>query len=513
MNPHDLEKLQKMGYTNTLEAIGFGGYATAYLVEKDGIERVVKLNKKRISTEISVSELRECVFMKVLKGCNCIVNVTNIVLDIKESLLAIELEKMDSNSVFMGRKQSSKLLFKKYIYSIVKGLYYMHSMGYTHNDIKPHNILFNAPDIFKLTDFGLCNYMGYPIAEGLIKFSGTKYYKAPNSADNSFYKKGNKYGYNSDIYSVGCIMYKSCMELLLKFESIDVIDPESDRFKNNRHYLVDMYGETGTDFIEKCLDNNSYTRMSSKMALHHPYLKKQIGLTKPTRDDFLDEIYENYKDVIIFIPKIKNIREYYKNIEKVLKYILDNKNINTFIQYIFIFHKAITLYPDNDYTDLSIVSLGIAIKLYEVNPSNVILTELINLFGCKTVLKELVVLEMVFLRDTSFNLPVIPINTIFYYNNTPLHRGIITILDKINGERLSINDLDKEYSTNNIPESILKMFKTISTPLELYETVMDYNKDGNYKELLKVIIDNIEILNDEMYKEIREVTISKSQEY
>jgi serine/threonine protein kinase len=513
MNPNDLEKLTKMGYT-TLSAIGSGGYATAYLVKKDGLERVVKLNKKRISKEISVAELRECVFMNALKGYDCIVNVTNIVLDIKESLLAIELEKMDSSSVFMGRRPSPKLLFKKYIYSIVKALYYIHGMGYTHNDIKPDNILFGAPDTFKLTDFGLCNYMGFPIPEGLNTFSGTTYYKAPNSVDDKFYKPGNKYGYNSDMYSVGCIMYKSCMELLLKYENINIIDPDSEGFRNNRQYLVDMYGEYGTDFIERCLDNNSSTRMSSKMALQHPYLKRTIGQPKAIRDDFLHEIYENYKDVIISIPKIKNIGEYYKNIEISLKYIIDNnKFINTFIQYIFIFHTAIRLYPERDYTDLSIVSLGISIKLYEVNPSNVILVTLKDIFRIKKDVKELVILEMEFLRDTEFNLPVIPIDTICYYNDTSLNKAIITILDKVNGKMLHINNLDTDYSIYNIPTSILKMFRIVTTPLELYEAVMEYNRVCNYKELLKVIMENIDLLSDEIYKEIRDVAFVKKQEY
>jgi serine/threonine protein kinase len=513
MNPNDLEKLKKLGYTTTLSAIGSGGYATAYLVEKGGLERVIKLNKKRITTEISVAELRECIFMKSLQDCDCIVNVTDIVLSVEESLLGIELEKMDSNSVFMGRKPSSKLFFKKYIYSIVKSLYYIHSMGYTHNDIKPENVLFSAPDTFKLTDFGLCNYMGYPIAERLNTFSGTTYYKAPNSVDDKFYKPGNKYGYNSDMYSVGCIMYKSCMELLLKYENINVIDPESERFRNNRGYLVDMFGESGTDFIERCLDNNSSTRMSSKEGLYHPYLKRVIGKPKPN-SDFLGDIYENYKDVIISIPKIKKISEYYKNIETSLRYIIDNnKFINTFIQYIFIFHTAIRLFPDRDYTDLSLVCLGISIKLYESNPSNVILVTLRDLFRIKMALRELVILEMEILRDTSFVLPVIPIDTICYYNNTSLNRAIITILDKVSGERLSINSLDGEYTKNNIPVSILKTFNTISTPLELYEAVMEYNRVGDYRGLLKVIMDNMELLISEEYRDILEAVKGKLQHY
>jgi serine/threonine protein kinase len=512
MNPNDLEKLNKLGYT-TLSAIGSGGYATAYLVEKDGIERVIKLNKKRITTEISVAELRECIFMKSLQDCNCIVNVTDIVLAVEESLLGIELEKMDSNSVFMGRKTSSKLFFKKYIYSIVKALYHIHSMGYTHNDIKPENVLFSAPDTFKLTDFGLCNYMGYPIPQGLNTFSGTKYYKAPNSVYDKFYKSGNKYGYTSDIYSVGCIMYKSCMELQLKYENIDVIDPDSEGFRNNRDSLLDMFGENGVDFIERCLDNNSSSRMTSKEGLQHPYLKRVIGEPKPN-NDFLDDIYENYKDALISIPKIKRVSEYYKNIEISLRYILDNnKFINTFIQYIFIFHTAIRHFPDRDYTDLSIVSLGISIKLYESNPSNVILVTLRELFHIKTAIKELVILEMELLRDTSFILPVIPIDTICYYNNTSLNRSIITILDKVSGERLSINNLHTEYSTDNIPISILNMFKTVDTPLELYDAVMQYNRVRDYRGLLKVIMDNIELLGGEEYREIREVTKSKAMQY
>ena len=36
---------------------------------------------------------------------------------------------------------------------------------------------------------------------------------------------------------------------------------------------------------------------------------------------------ENYKNIVINVPKINNIRAYYNNIELSLNYILDNKNI------------------------------------------------------------------------------------------------------------------------------------------------------------------------------------------
>jgi hypothetical protein len=120
---------------------------------------------------------------------------------------------------------------------------------------------------------------------------------------------------------------------------------------------------------------------------------------------------------------------------------------------------------------------------------------------------------MELLQYTSFKLPVIPIDTMCYYNNTSLNKAIITILDKVSGEKLSINNLDRDYSKNNIPISISKMLRTVNTPLEIYEAVMEYNGIGDYREMLKVIMDNMELLSGEEYREIIEVAKSKAQHY
>lgn len=67
---------------------------------------------------------------------------------------------------------------KLYIYKVLEGLNYCHSMGIMHRDIKPQNVLIDRiNDIVKIVDWGLSDYY-LPNKEYNVRVA-SRYYKGP----------------------------------------------------------------------------------------------------------------------------------------------------------------------------------------------------------------------------------------------------------------------------------------------------------------------------------------------
>ena len=85
-----------------------------------------------------------------------------------------------------------------YIFEILRGLDYSHSMGIMHRDIKPHNIMIdqNTKEV-RIIDWGLAEYY-IPEKPYNVRVA-SRYYKGPELLVEDFY-----YNYSLDIWSLGC---------------------------------------------------------------------------------------------------------------------------------------------------------------------------------------------------------------------------------------------------------------------------------------------------------------------
>jgi serine/threonine-protein kinase len=84
---------------------------------------------------------------------------------------------------------------------ILKALRFAHKRGVIHRDIKPHNVIVDAEDRVKVTDFGIARAGASDMTEtGAIM--GTAQYLSPEQA------QGHAVSATTDLYSVGIVLYE-----------------------------------------------------------------------------------------------------------------------------------------------------------------------------------------------------------------------------------------------------------------------------------------------------------------
>ena len=154
---------------------------------------------------------------------------------------------------------------------IISAVYYLHSNGIVHRDVKPENILISNSNRdllnIKLIDFGSCNYIKKN--ENFTLKVGSPYYIAPEVL---------KHDYNNkcDIWSVGVILYI----LLVGYPPFKAKNKNElfNKIKNGKYSLDgpewNRVSEGAKDLVKHMLDYDYNQRFSAEECLNHLWIKQ-----------------------------------------------------------------------------------------------------------------------------------------------------------------------------------------------------------------------------------------------
>ena len=201
------EEALKEGKFTAISIIGKGTFGIVYRAKKEGNDEILAI--KRVFQDKRYHN-RELEILKELKHPNTIKlihyfytkgekNEEEIYLNCVTDYLPQTLSRILSIN-YQSRKQLDPFIAKLYAYQMLLSIKYIHSIGITHRDIKPQNILVDQKiNIIKLCDFGS--------AKKLIKgqkslaYICSRYYRAPELIFGS-----TNYDSQIDVWSMGCVI-------------------------------------------------------------------------------------------------------------------------------------------------------------------------------------------------------------------------------------------------------------------------------------------------------------------
>lgn len=276
------------------ELVGQGAFALVrQAVKRDTGERVaIKIiDKAKITGNIENAVEREIEILKQLRHAN-IVTLHDIYIDDKHYYLVMDYVPHGDLMDYLLGKQTPEspgipeTMSREIVRQVLLAVQYVHSMGISHRDLKPDNILISGfnPVSVKVADFGLAKLQ----AQGtfLKTFCGTLSYLAPEillSRQQSEHwvtsstpqQRTAVYTRLVDIWSIGCLAYvilTGCMPF-----------GGSTQEELYRSVLAGDYHKgpleaanvspTAKQFIEAMLDVNTARRPEAYQALMHPWFQ------------------------------------------------------------------------------------------------------------------------------------------------------------------------------------------------------------------------------------------------
>ncbi|KAK1805807.1 hypothetical protein P4O66_012856 [Electrophorus voltai] len=161
------------------------------------------------------------------------------------------------------------------IKQILEAVAYLHENGVVHRDLKPENLLYADLSIdatLKIADFGLSKIIDEQMTMKTV--CGTPGYCAPEIL------RGNSYGPEVDMWSVGVILYI----LLCGFEPF--FDPRGDQYMYSRilncdyEFVSPWWDEVSLnakDLVSKLIVLDPRKRLNVRQALEHPWVLGKVA--------------------------------------------------------------------------------------------------------------------------------------------------------------------------------------------------------------------------------------------
>ena len=195
-------------------------------------------------------------------------------------------------------------LNKRLILQIVKGLYYLHSEGVIHRDLKSPNILLTKENIVKISDFGLSKVIldiseehDYSESKPTISLR----WIAPEVLEG-------KYSKYSDIYSLGVVIWEVCAKSK-PFAGINEKEVIISRIASGKTNEIPQ--DTPSEFKE-IIENCWKAKPNERIKIEEIISQLDTGRAKTTFYPFISELNQgtstltiNEKSILEKINKIK----------------------------------------------------------------------------------------------------------------------------------------------------------------------------------------------------------------
>ncbi|KAI3407432.1 Protein kinase domain-containing protein, partial [Psidium guajava] len=260
---------------DTIKVIGKGNGGTVQLVQHKWTGqffalKVIQMNievsaRKQIAQELKINQSSQCPYVVV-----CYQSFYD------NGAISIILEYMDGGSLadFLRKVKTIPEPFLAVICKqVLKGLLYLHHEKHIiHRDLKPSNLLINHRGEVKITDFGVSTIMASTSGQANT-FVGTYNYMSPERII------GNKYGYKSDIWSLGLVLLECATG---KFP---YTPPDQQEGWTNFYELMeaivghpppsaapDQFSNEFCSFISACLQQDPQNRSSANELMGHRFI-------------------------------------------------------------------------------------------------------------------------------------------------------------------------------------------------------------------------------------------------
>ncbi len=190
------------------ELVGIGGMAYVYKAKdlKDDSTVAVKILKEELldNEELVRRFKNESRAISMLDHEN-IVKILDV--NFSDSVQYIVMEYLNGITLKEYITAHISLPWKETVYfseQLLRALQHAHDRGIIHRDMKPQNVMLLRSGKIKVTDFGIARFSRSGIHTITDKAIGTVHYISPEQA------KGEETNAQSDIYSVGVMMYEMC---------------------------------------------------------------------------------------------------------------------------------------------------------------------------------------------------------------------------------------------------------------------------------------------------------------
>jgi len=284
-----VQKLGRGKYSEVFEAIDIKH-------NKKVVVKVLKpVRRRKIKREIKI--------LQNMRGGENIISLLDIVRDsitLTPALIFEHVQNVDFKH-FLRQIQDYDCRF--YMYEILRGLDYCHSMGIMHRDVKPQNIVINHDRrLVRIIDWGLAEFY-HPNQDYNVRVA-SRYFKGPELLVGYQY-----YDYSLDMWSLGCMLASMIFQQDPFFRGHDNYDQlvriarvlgteKLDEYIKKYNIELDtrfndllgrhsrkrwerfirpdnehLINAEALDFLDNLLKYDHMQRLTAKEAMDHPYLK------------------------------------------------------------------------------------------------------------------------------------------------------------------------------------------------------------------------------------------------